>query len=216
MQPDFWLESWQVGGVKTSFHRRDVHPYVVKYMNPEALQGKRVLVPLCGKTNDLIWSSHYAEHVIGIELSEIAVLQFFAENELVYQKPNEYTYQSGNIIIYQKNMFELTSEHIGRIDWIYDRASLIALPKNMRGDYVRLLDSWTHIGTKTLLITLEYEPDMGEPPFSVTPAEVVSHYGKKYFIAHVEKSLLPEHRMVQKFNLTFLIEHGFMLTKHSL
>ncbi len=29
MQPEFWQKSWQEGGTKTSFHRRDIHPYVL-------------------------------------------------------------------------------------------------------------------------------------------------------------------------------------------
>lgn len=32
-------------------------------------------------------------------------------------------------------------------------------------------------------------------------------------IDHIEKQEQPEHRMVQKFNLDFLKEHGFFLTK---
>ena len=41
-----------------------------------------VFVPLCGKSVDMLWFAKQGLDVIGIELSEIAVTQFFAENDL--------------------------------------------------------------------------------------------------------------------------------------
>lgn len=70
------------------------------------------------------------------------------------------------------------------------------------------------VRSKCLLITLEFQPYLGAtPPFSITPEEVKSYYGDRYIIDHIEKQEQPEHRMVQKFNLSFLKEHGFFLTK---
>src|SRR3712207_3164875 len=86
MEAQFWIDSWDEGGHKTSFHRRDIHPYVQQFTPAESLTGKRVLVPLCGKTNDLMWYREYAEHVIGVELVEKAILQFFEEQGLSYTR----------------------------------------------------------------------------------------------------------------------------------
>jgi thiopurine S-methyltransferase len=44
---------------------------------------------------------------------------------------------------------------------------------------------------------------------------MAGYYGGRWSIAHRECPLLPEHRMVKKFNLGFLIEHGFMLSRVS-
>lgn len=69
-------------------------------------------------------------------------------------------------------------------------------------------------GAKCLLITLEFQPYLGDtPPFSITPAEVQSYYGDRYIVDHVKYLSLPNHRMVEKFGLDFLKEHGFILTK---
>ncbi len=53
------------------------------------------------------------------------------------------------------------------VDIIYDRASLVALPAEMRVQYVeRLKQLWS--GGKILLVTLDYDQDeMAGPPFSV-------------------------------------------------
>ena len=39
MDASFWLDSWNEGGTKTSFHRRDVHPFAQQYLPPEDLAG---------------------------------------------------------------------------------------------------------------------------------------------------------------------------------
>jgi thiopurine S-methyltransferase len=54
---------------------------------------------------------------------------------------------------------------------------------------------------------------MDIPPFSIGPDEIERYYGGRYRIEHVERPELPEHRMVRKFNLNWLIEHGFVLTQ---
>src|SRR5262245_48847256 len=86
MEAEFWFDSWDRGGYHTSFHRRDVHPFVEAHTSAERFAGARVLVPLCGKTNDLLHYRRFASHVIGVELVEKAVLQFFAENQIAYER----------------------------------------------------------------------------------------------------------------------------------
>ena len=214
MKPEFWLESWNLGGVKTSFHRRDVHPYVQIYTPDYFLRGKRVLVPLCGKDNALMWYRDHADHVIGIELSDKAIEQFFQEHNLSYQKTNDGRYQADGITIFNRNIFDLTPVELGRIDLVYDRAALVALPKDLRQLYRQKIAHFMHIGSQCLLVTLEFAPYLGNtPPFSISPQEIQDYYGDRFIIDHLEDLELPNHRMVEKFNLDFLVEHGYCLTK---
>lgn len=214
MQPEFWIESWELGGSKISFHRNDIHPYVMTYAPAEFLQGKRVLVPLCGKDNALMWFREYAQSVIGIELVEKAIRQFFQTQNLSYYKTADQRYEAEHLTIINRNIFDLQSADLGSIDFVYDRAALVALPEGMRQRYRRKIDEFMPIGSQCLVITLEYEPYLGEtPPFSITPEEINRYYQDNYVIEHVEQPELPEHRMVSKFGLRFLKEHGFMLTK---
>ena len=225
MHPEFWLESWKLGGSKTSFHRSDVHPYVRAYTPGYFLRGQRVLVPLCGKDNALMWfrdrfiprqsrERDRAAHVIGIELAEEAIKQFFQEQNLPYRQTADGRYEAEGLTIFNRNIFELTPAEIGKVDFVYDRAALVALPEDLRQRYRQKIDQFMSVGSKCLLITLEFQPYLGEtPPFSITPEEVHSYYSDRYMIDHIEQPELPEHRMVQKFNLDFLKEHGFLLTK---
>lgn len=215
MEASFWIKSWELGGFYTSFHRRDIHPYVLEYMTPDEIENKNILVPLCGKTLDMRYLAQYANKVIGVELVEDAIVQFFDENNLPYEMIDDETYVSGNITLLKKDFMALTTEEIGQIDWIYDRASLVALPYEMRVDYLRAIDRLSDVGTKQLIITLEYFPLINSAPFCIKPNEVDDYYGAGHIIKHVERPNLPNHGMVRKWNLDYLIEHGFVATKYA-
>ena len=215
MEASFWYNSWELGGFHTSFHRKDIHPYVLQYMHPNEIEGKNILVPLCGKTIDLLYLAQYANKVIGVELVEEAIHQFFHENNLQVVRPDDTTYVSGNITIYRRDFMALTPADIGPVDWILDRASLVALPYDMRVKYLETIECLSHIGTRQLVITLEYFPLLESAPFSITPAEIMEYYGRRHIIRHVESPALPNHGMVRRWKLDFLIEHGFILTKYA-
>jgi thiopurine S-methyltransferase len=212
MQPQFWVESWIKGGSCTSFHRPDIHPYVIRHATPSFLAGKRVLVPLCGKTKDLLWFQQHAEHVVGIELSDIAVQQFFAENPMPFERRGNH-FEAERLTIICADMFELGPDELGPVGFIYDRASLVALPLPMRLRYVAKVDELSRRGTVQFVNTVQYDPVMETPPFSIGPEDIARYYGDRYRIEHVEKPVLPQHGMVRKFNLNWLIEHGFILTR---
>jgi thiopurine S-methyltransferase len=212
VERQFWVESWLKGGSCTSFHRPDIHPYVIKHAPPAFLAGRRVLVPLCGKTNDLLWFQQHAEHVTGVELSDLAVHQFFAENRTPFERHGN-RYEAERLTILCEDMFDLGPAEIGPVDFVYDRAALVALPLPMRLRYVAKLDELTRRGTVQFVNTVQYDPVMDTPPFSIGPDEVARYYGGRYRIEHVEQPELPDHRMVRKFNLNWLIEHGFVLTR---
>ena len=214
MEAQFWLESWERGGTCTSFHRPDVHPYLPRHCPPDFLRGKRVLVPLCGKSNDMLYLREHAAEVVGVELSGVAVEQFFAETGLAHERRGD-RYEAERLTILCRDIFALSPAAVGTFDLVYDRAALVALPLPMRLRYVAKIDELTHRGSAQFVNTLEYGPRLETPPFSVSPADMAGYYGGRWSIAHRESPLLPEHRMVRKFNLSFLVEHGFMLTRVS-
>ncbi|GAB2526344.1 class I SAM-dependent methyltransferase [Spirosoma aerophilum] len=211
MEQAFWTKSWELEGAYTSFHRKDVHPYLIKYIPPFSLEGKSVFVPLCGKSVDMIYFSHFAHRVVGVEIVEKAILQFFAENQRAYKRVGN-KFISGNITIFCGDFFDLTAKDLGTIDIVYDRASLVALPEPMRMRYLQTLEKMTPVGALMFLNTVEYAPSLPTPPFSISHNDVVNYF-PNYVIDHLESPVLPNHGMVRKFNLDFLIEHGFLMRK---
>ena len=47
--------------------------------------GLSVLVPLCGKTADMVWLCEQEHTMVGCELSEVAAQDFFKENDIPYK-----------------------------------------------------------------------------------------------------------------------------------
>ena len=110
-------------------------------------------------------------------------------------------------------MFDLGAADLGRTDFVYDRASLVALPLAMRLRYIAKIDELTWRGTVQFINTVQYDPVLDSPPFSIGSDEIDRYYSGRYRIEHVECPELPHHGMVRKFNLNWLIEHGFILTR---
>jgi thiopurine S-methyltransferase len=81
MQPEFWHKKWASNQI--GFHLPQVNPYLQRFWPDLNLSSHaRVLVPLCGKSLDLLWLAGRGHRVLGIELSEKAVEGFFSEQQL--------------------------------------------------------------------------------------------------------------------------------------
>ena len=137
--------------------------------------GSRVLVPLCGKSLDLLWLRDQGYRVVGVELSRLAVKAFFQEAGLVPQVSSSgalQRYVSGDITLFCGDFFTLTPDDVQDLAAVYDRASLIALPPDMRSRYVRHLAGLAG-NAKGLLVSIDYpQTQMPGPPFAVEQAEV--------------------------------------------
>lgn len=179
MDADFWLERWRDG--QTHFHQSRVTPLLQKYWPALSLpSGSRVLVPLCGKSLDMVWLAQQGHLVLGIELSQLAVDQFFAENDLhpkVHDSALGRHHVAENIEIICGDIFALDAATLAGCTGVYDRAALVALPPNMRERYVRHVYAQLSDRYQGLLLTLDYhQAQMAGPPFSVHDTEIRSLY----------------------------------------
>lgn len=212
MKKNFWENSWDEGGYKTSFHKKDVHPYILKHLPPSKLKNKTILVPLCGKSVDLIYFRNYAHHVIGIEFIKEAIDQFFKEQQLPYKQLAN-SYFSDKLTIINSDFFNISVNDIGHIDLVYDRAALVALPPDLRTKYIKKIQELLPVGAQQFINTLEYYPTKLEPPFSITPKEVSSYYGHSHVITHIENQNIENHGLKRVWGLEYVREHGFIATK---
>jgi len=215
MEPDFWHERWENNLI--GFHLDEVNPHLrAHWSSLDVKPGSRVLVPLCGKSLDLVWLVEQGYEVVGVEISPIAIKDFFAENHLKAKRiANERCdiWQGEGITLLCGDLFELTAQDIGHIDAVYDRASLIALPPAMRRRYVDSLDSLVSAGIPHLLITLDYDPQqMDGPPFAVSDDEVRELYGEKYQIHRLQSDdVLAQNERFRERGLDRLNESVFRL-----
>jgi thiopurine S-methyltransferase len=187
MEPDFWHRRWannQIG-----FHETSANRMLLRYLPVLGLRaGARVFLPLCGKTRDIGWLRAQGLSVAGAELSPLAVDQLFEDMGIaptITQNAGLIHYQADGIDVFAGDIFDLTAETLGRVDAIYDRAALVALPSDMRTRYAGHLHAITG-GAQQLLICFAYDQSLqAGPPFSVDQSEVERLYGHLYRIEPV-------------------------------
>ncbi|EJM97668.1 thiopurine S-methyltransferase [Herbaspirillum sp. YR522] len=184
MDSEFWLQRWREG--RTHFHQERVLPLLQKHWPTLALpQGSTVLVPLCGKSLDMMWLAAQGYKILGVELSALAVQQFFDDNGMqpvLRESAQGRHYSAGNVEIICGDIFDLDDATLAACRGAYDRAALIALPPQMRARYVERVYGRLAPNYCGLLITLEYEQQLMEgPPFAVAEEEV-----QRLYAAHTD------------------------------
>jgi thiopurine S-methyltransferase len=173
MDPAFWKSRWAEGRI--GFHEGVPNTYLVRHL--DKLVGRpRVLVPMCGKSVDLAFLAAHGHDVTGVELVEDAVKAFFDDHHLtpvITQHTAFVEYSVPSIRVLAGNVFATDRALLGPIDAIYDRAGLVALPDDMRRDYVDHLRNLASKGSRVLLVSYEYDQSQAQgPPFSVEEGEV--------------------------------------------
>ena len=178
-----WLKFWENN--ETNWHGDRITQELVEYFELFELETRdKVFVPLCGKSLDMIYIMNQGFSVVGVEISEIGVRQFFSENNLTYKitKVDDFDlYSSENLEIYCGDFFSLTSKHLNNVKAVLDSKSLIALDPDLRQKYAKHLNDIISLGVRILLVTLNYpQHQMSGPPFSVDESEVESLFSMAF------------------------------------
>ncbi|NMY04785.1 thiopurine S-methyltransferase [Pseudomonas sp. WS 5059] len=217
MESTFWHDRWarnQIG-----FHLPEVNPYLQRHWPGLGLvSGARVLVPLCGKSLDLMWLAQQGCRVLGVELSEKAVEEFFQEQCLaaqVSQRGSFKVYQAGTIELWCGDFFELSRENVAGCAALYDRAALIALPPLMRERYAAHLQAIAPQVQSGLLISLDYEQALkAGPPFAVSDEEVRRLLAGRWRLSVLEqRDILAESPKFAQGGVTRLEERVYQLAQ---
>jgi thiopurine S-methyltransferase len=186
---NYWIGRWQRG--ETGWQQSEVEPALVKWFSNR--MKKRIFVPLCGKSLDLKWLADQGHEVVGCELSLDACEAFFREHSIlprVTEKGKFQVFQGGSITIYGGDFFDLTADETGKLDAVYDRAALIALPNDLRKRYTEHMLKILSPSISGSIAVKEFEflqlvlvrtpTDNIGPPYSVTLNEVEQLYGKVF------------------------------------
>lgn len=217
MQPEFWAERWKNSQI--GFHQQDINASLQTYWPQlELPAGARVFVPLCGKSRDMLWLRARGHYVLGTELVRQAVQDFFFENNLTPTVTSHDSFErwsTDGIAILCGDIFALTAADLAGVAGVYDRASLIAFPRELRQRYVDKLSDILPSGSETLLITIRYPKDeMQGPPFSVADEEVHELYDRKFEVTRVsERDALAGNKNLRDRGLTQLTELVYRIHK---
>ena len=217
MDHQFWHSKWE--SKRLGFHQEKVNSRLRKFWPRLALPATSyAFVPLCGKSLDMCWLAE-RHPVLGVELSDIALRDFFSDIERVPKIVDSATfrrYRGGPFELLCGDFFALTSADLGQVGGVYDRASLVALPAPLRARYARHLGQVLPSGCQLLLITMIYdERKMHGPPFSVTEDEIGTLFAPHFAIEKVAESEGPDIvGNLRDRGLDTLIEQVFILTRN--
>lgn len=163
MERQFWLDRWASGQI--GFHEGHPNAFLARHAAHLGPPG-RVLVPLCGKAEDLGWLAAQGHSVLGVELSEQAARAYFAEHDLVPAVTTRGAFtalSADRVTILVGDVFDLAPADVAEVTAFYDRAALIALQPAQRVRYVALLRKLLP-GCNGLLVTFEYDQKLMDPP----------------------------------------------------
>jgi len=184
---EFWAKKWRKG--ITGWHLSEPHPDLVAYLSElesnetpgtEARcdTPKSVLVPLCGKSVDIIYLYKKGFTVIGVELIDTPLRQVLEEAKIDYTvkflSDGAKLFESidRRIRLVATSIFniELISNAIGmKVDLVWDRASLIAINPSQRMTYAQAIGKLRKDKAKTLLCVLSYnQRERSGPPWSMS------------------------------------------------
>ncbi len=165
----------------------------------------------------MVWLQQQGHTVLGVELSPIAIQAFFAENHAQVKQSKHHQfdqYQADDIRILCGDFFDLSREDMAGVSAVYDRASLVALPPEMRERYANHLVNILPSGTQILLVTFDYpQYEMSGPPFAVSPDEVMSLYSSHARVRKLaEIDVLADNPRFRDRGVSRLQENVFVVT----
>ncbi|MEZ5478806.1 MAG: thiopurine S-methyltransferase [Thiolinea sp.] len=216
MKAEFWHARWELNQI--GFHQSAINVHLQQFWEQvPAPPGSTVFVPLCGKSSDMLWLRAQGHPVLGVELSPVAVRDFFAENGLeprISQVGAFERWEHDGLVILLGDFFALTVDDVAECGAVFDRASLIALPPDMRPAYAMHMHTLFPTPRPTLLVTIEYDQSIaGGPPFSVAAAEVRGYYAERHQIEVLQTlDVLDDLPGLKKRGVPAITETAWLLT----
>ena len=197
----------------------EVYPRLTDLWSELSLNSKdTVLVPLCGKSQDMQWLANQGFHIVGVEASLKALNQFMEKSGQQFSRTHSHGYtvfKSPKIELWHGNFMTFPENALTTVDAIYDKAAIVALPSKMRNQYATKLLNLCNQSTEIFLQSFEYEQaEMNGPPFSVDEDEIHTHFGHRFDITIMnERSMFEDVKKFQQRGLSsYFIEKVYRLT----
>ena len=133
-----WEQQWTTD--KPEFYREEVNAMLIKQHHEFAGGRKnlRILVPLCGKSLDMIWLADQGHSVVGVELIRKGIEVFLCDNKLTHREEpitlalekqgTVFKVNEKDISLFECSIFDFSAEVAGeQFDCIWDRGSMTAI-----------------------------------------------------------------------------------------
>jgi thiopurine S-methyltransferase len=165
-------------------------------------------------------------HVVGLEASETAILQFFESRGLGkevkqlegIENGKLYTSCDGRLLIYQCDIFAISKDILGSFDCVWDKGSLVAIPPNTRQRYAEILTSILANDGRIILETVQHAEtgSFHGPPYSIEEQDITDLFSVSFEWKILRRKANPE--VLQRFvsvGFTKYDNVAFLLCKRS-
>jgi thiopurine S-methyltransferase len=213
-----WEAGWASGRYSVpgqGFHQANVHPWLSLAaflprleLTPRREEAERdvVLIPLCGKTVDLLYIAELQIGALGLEAVPRAIAEFAelagaptpGPSPLHARAAHHWRTASGGLVaIVEGDALNFTVGERGAVDAVWDRGALVALRPEDRAAYVAMCAAALKPGKRILLAVVEHDlvasPEggaAGEEDAAAVPAP----YGPPFSFARSDVQALYEGR----------------------
>lgn len=146
-----WEQMWTTD--KPEFHCDEVNTMLMK-QHREFTRGRknlRILVPLCGKSLDMMWLADQGHSVVGVELLRKGIEAFFCDNKLTHREEpiklrpgvqgTVFKANEKDISLVECSIFDFCPEAVGgQFDCIWDRGSIPCINMMKEGRLNQYID----------------------------------------------------------------------------
>lgn len=166
----------------------------------------RVLLPLCGKSNDLRFMYEEGHKVLGVECADEAIHDFFSINNIprdvttvtaTKSGKNAQLHSSpdGQLKVIQNNFLTLDSEMFnGTIDCVWDRGAFGTITEEEQSMYIDTIRRLLGPNFRYLLLVLEFDQSQSKDPVPMPqPEEKVRHFFGSFCEIERLESKIPNH-----------------------
>ena len=216
MELSYWQSRWQKGNI--GWHMDTVYPLLPQICNHLGINSDaRVLVPLCGKSLDLLWLADHCDTVTGVDISQKALQHLMQQHHESFVKDTSHgfsIYRSDSLVLWEGDFTKLPPEQIPTQHLIYDKASIIALPAEKREHHAEKVIELSDPNTQIVIQTFEYnQSEMTGPPFSVDTQELKRLFGHRFKLKclHEQSKLKELQKFMRRGLSSYLTEKVFHL-----
>lgn len=180
----------------------------------------RIFVPLCGKSWDMKWLADQGHRVIGVEMVQTAIEEFFQEQKMTFTSTplpavegTLFQSKDKRVQIYCCDFFNISPEVVGQVDAIWDQSSMVAITESDRVRYAELLQSLMSPGCRYLLSAIQYdETKFPGPPHHLSDEAIQQLFGARNTVELIGSKDAPEHSQRARWGIDWMTEKAFLIT----